>query len=59
MAQSAPCLESRNLTRASSGLRYARCGYVPLGPDVAMTATRDQRATTEEGSLYGGDYCCR
>ena len=36
--QFSPCLESRNLTSSSRGLRYARWGYVAEGPDVAMTA---------------------
>lgn len=37
MAQPSPCLSSSHFTSESRGLRYARCGYVPLGPDVAMT----------------------
>lgn len=32
-----PCFVSRYLTSASRGLRYARCGYVPEGPEVAIT----------------------
>lgn len=49
MHQLSPCFVSRNLTRASVGFRYARCGYVDDGPEVAMTGwSRSEQDHDEE-----------